>query len=118
MRARMSLQLSPHFRTSGLCQRCDPVREVAGGEVAAARLVFKRRLDLATDILGDWAARMEATALGDVNWAGQIAFEDDAFAMALDARIGDWYSREQRHRVRVKRVDEEVRPVGDLHQLA
>src|SRR5215469_4565740 len=50
-------------------QCADVVREVAGGEVATASLVFEWRLDLMTDILGNGAARMEATALWDVDRA-------------------------------------------------
>src|SRR5215469_479716 len=61
---------------------------------------------------------MEAAAAGHIDWARQIPAQDDALAMLLHFRIGQWDGREQRDGVRMQRVVVEVDAVPNFHDLA
>src|SRR5262249_28050962 len=106
------------LHTAGACEGPDLRGEMAGCEMPPSGLHLQRWLDLPTDLLRQWATRVEATARGEVDGARQIALEDDALASLLDTWIGNGYGGEQRRGVGVQRIAIDRVPVRYLHDLA
>src|ERR1019366_1640545 len=75
--------------------------EVAG-RVVIGLLLLQDRDDLAADGLSLPAAWMKIAAAGRIDRAGNITFENDAFALAFDLRIRYRDGREQSLGVRMQ----------------
>ena len=78
----------------------------------------KERLLLPANFSGVGTARVKAAACGRIGRAGYIAFEDDAPARPFPARIRNRHGRQERPRVGVQRIVENLIARAQLDDLA